>query len=185
MSNIKNERREGVIGGIILTVIGTLVLVGQAVDTGWLGGLIPLGLGIIFMSWGILKREAGLMIPGGILGGIGVGIALIGTPLGDLPLLSTLVVDDGAVFMGAFALGWFSITIASALFARETMWWALIPGGIFALIAAGIGLGGAFLSALSLLGTYWPVLLIIAGLVIVVRQLRGPHADGGEKSFKA
>ena len=184
MKENTSKRREGITGGIILVIIGIMVLIGQLVDTGWLGALIPLGLGVIFMTWGILTREAGLMIPGGILSGVGLGVALIGTPLGDLALLAPLAENEGAAFMGAFALGWFSITAASALFARETMWWALIPGAVFALIAAGIGLGGLFMTAVAILGRFWPVLLILIGLYIVGKQLLPGHEEIEEKIVK-
>ena len=125
-------------------------------------------LGAIFMIWGILAREGGLMIPGGIISGIGWGSYLIAGPWA---LDSAL--DDGGLFMIVFGIGFMSITLFSLIFAHETHWWALIPGGIISGIGAAIMFGGVFMQALELLGTYWPVILILVGIYVIFQAGRG------------
>lgn len=170
---MNSKRREDVNGGLILIAVGLVFLVSRFVDFGDFGDnfglwLLP-GLGAIFMIAGILKREAGLMIPGGILSGIGLGSYLIAGPF---EFGSN--VDDGGLFMLAFAAGFASITFFTAVFAKETHWWALIPASIMAIIGLGISLGGIFFRLLELAGTYWPVILIVVGGYSILKALQTP-----------
>ena len=114
---MKSKKNEGLIGGLILIGIGIIALLSQFVDfISWetFGIYIVLILGVVFYLWGIVFREVGFMIPGGILSGIGVGIvALVNDwiPAG---------LEDGGFFLVIFALGWFSITLMTAVFTSET-----------------------------------------------------------------
>lgn len=174
------ERRGALVGGFVLILIGLLAFAGQfleAYSMEWLGTLIPLGLGIIFLVAGIVTREVGWLIPGGILSGIGTGIALIAGPLEG-----TFAVDDGGIFLLAFAGGWVLITLLSALFTDDTHWWPLIPGGIIGFVGLAVIFGGAFTTALEWLGYLWPVALIVGGLAILYRYFRNSSEEPAEKS---
>ncbi len=118
-------RRNNFGTGIGLIAIGALLVLGNMFE--W-GILVVLLLGLIFLAWGIGTRTAGLLIPGGILSGIGTGIALEAL----LPVAN----DDlnGGIFLLSFAGGWFSIVVLSRLFTRDPQWWALIPGTIMSFI---------------------------------------------------
>ncbi len=169
------EKRNGLVGGVILIVIGLFALVAQFVDMsnfGNIGIYFMAALGAIFLLWGILTREAGLIIPGGIISGIGWGIALVAGPFADATEAS-----EGGIFMLAFAAGWFAITILTAVFTKETHWWALIPGSIMALIGLAIAYEGVFATALELLGTIWPVFLIIAGIAVLFSVRRTGRSE--------
>ncbi len=169
--------RHALIGGLILITGGALTLLSRLVPDSWglgFGLFVLLGLGAAFLAAGILTREAGWLIPGGILTGIGAGVALVDGPLARL--IPALPGDEGGLFMLAFAGGWFLITILSALFTDETHWWPLIPGGIMALIGLAAGFGGLFGNALNALGQLWPLGLIFAGLWV----LFGTRRAGGE-----
>lgn len=159
-----NEKRNSLVGGLILVTIGVLALIGQFANVNL--GNLPLyfvaGLGGLFLLWGLFTREGGLMIPGGILSGIGWGIVLITGPYAE----ATGTVQGG-IFMLSFAAGWAIITLLTALFADETHWWALIPGSIMALIGMALLYEGVFADALALLGKIWPVFLIIAGISVL------------------
>jgi hypothetical protein len=171
--------RNALIGGLILIFGGLLALAGQFVPESWglsFGLLVLLGLGVAFLLAGILTREAGWFIPGGILSGIGAGVALVDGPLARLIPAGLVPGDEGGLFMLAFAGGWFLITVMTALFAEETHWWPLIPGSIFALIGLAAGFGSIFASALDLIGRAWPLALIAVGIVILARARR-PAAD--------
>jgi hypothetical protein len=164
------HNRGALIGGLILILGGALALAGQLIPDSWdfpFGVLVLSGLGLVFLAAGIATREAGWIIPGGILSGIGAGVALV-----DSPLAGRLPGDEGGLFMLAFAGGWFLITLLTGLFTDETHWWALIPGGIMALIGLAAGFGSVFAWALEALGRLWPVALIVIGLFVLYRAFR-------------
>jgi len=174
-----NDKRKNLIGGLILIALGTLALFNQFFEIPALEN-IAIGfvaiLGAIFLAAGVIKREAGFLIPGGILSGIGWGIILIAGPWFQRFVHSQA---EGGIFMLAFAAGWVSITIFTALFAEETHWWALIPGGIMALIGGALFFQGGFLTALELLGSWWPLILIVMGIVTLfsARKVQDKEKD--------
>lgn len=164
---MKEGKRSGIFGGIVLIVIGLLALAAQFIEFGeWLGLLILPALGLIFFAWGIVTRESGLMIPGGILSGLGLGTLLITVG----PFADTGGDFQGGIFMLAFALGWFLIPIVSSLVTGDNHWWAVIPGGIIGLIGAASIFGGVAFTALEWLGRFWPVFLILINLYILLRR---------------
>jgi len=180
------ENRNLLLGGLLLIFGGLLALVAQFVPDSWgfsYGLVVLLGLGAAFILAGILSRHTGWFIPGGILTGIGAGVALVDGPLARLLPANLLPVDDGGLFMLAFAGGWFLITVLTALFTDETQWWPLIPGAIMALIGLAAGFGRVFATVLSLLGQLWPAALILVGLYVLFagRRSRRHDADAAEK----
>ncbi len=81
---MEKQRRGALIGGLILILGGLLAFAGQYIPDSWglhFALLVLLGLGAAFLAAGILTREAGWIIPGGILSGIGAGVALVDGPL--------------------------------------------------------------------------------------------------------
>jgi hypothetical protein len=161
---MRKKHNEWIVG-VLLIAIGLLVLLNQFIDLPVVENLaiyFVLGLGLFFLAWGVVSREPGLMVPGGILTGIGAGIALVAGPwdLGEGDL-------SGGVFMGAFAVGWVLITIFTALFADKTLWWPLIPAAIMALISGSLLVEGPFMFILEWLGKLWPIALIIGGIAIL------------------
>ncbi len=154
-------------GGLILIAIGLLALALQfwPIEVSYnIGLLIVPGLGALFLVWGILTHSDGLMIPGGILSGVGWGIYAIAGPFSIWP-----VENEGGGFLLCLGLGFGLITLTTAVFGEETHWWALIPGGIISFIGASVLFGGILLAALAFVGKAWPLALIILGLSILVR----------------
>jgi hypothetical protein len=128
--------------------------------------LVLPAIGALFMLSGILTRNEGLMVPGGILGGIGLGAYLVGGPFTwDSEL------QQGGVFLMAFALGWVSITVISALFAKRITW-ALIPAAILAAIGGALYFGGIFMDVLEVAGKLWPLAMVVAGGAIIYKAAR-------------
>lgn len=117
--------------GLTLMAIGVVILADQYLKTGWLSLLaLPIG-GMIFLGWGILSRRLSLIIPGGLMSGLGIG--------GFLALshfLNLSFPDRAGLLLVAFALGWGVITLASAVFTGQVAWWPLIPGSVLASIGA-------------------------------------------------
>jgi hypothetical protein len=174
MTKQVEKKRDGLLGGFILVIIGLIALANQFVDLDAfpdLGLLIVPGIGALLLLWGIVNREAGPIIPGSIMSGLGLGIILETNQLGFVN-----VENDGGLFMLSFALGWVLITVLTAVFTPETHWWALIPAGIMGLIGGSILVGGAFEALLTFLGTFWPVILIGLGIWILIQSFRGNKA---------
>ncbi len=71
----------------------------------------------------------------------------------------------------------------TALFADETHWWPLIPGGIMLLIGLAAGFGSIFGSLLNLLGNLWPIALIAAGLYVLYQARRGQKQPADDQQL--
>jgi hypothetical protein len=159
----RGSRSGGVVGGAVLISIGLFALVSQFVRVD-LGEYFLLFLAFIFLLAGILGQRPGLVIPGGILAGIGAGAALVQGPF-------SAVSDParGGVFMLAFACGWLLITLVSFLLGR-VMLWPLIPGAIIGLFGLALTAGQAGLGILNVIGQGWPIVLIALGVYLVFRR---------------
>jgi hypothetical protein len=161
----ERRRNRRLVGGVMLILIGLMVLAGQFFPN---AGLLFLpGLAILFLAWGLLTRKIGLIIPGGILSGIGAGAALIEGPFHYLPEQAR-----GGVFLMTFAAGFVLIPLL-APFSRPAprlVWWPLIPaffiGGTGALLFA----GQAGLNALQYANYAWPLVLVALGLYMILRR---------------
>ncbi len=168
---MKNRKKE-TIGGIFLIGIGLLVLLAQFGQMPNIGLLFLPALGALFLVWGILTREGGLMIPGGILSGIGWGVYAMSGPFADVSGDA-----EGGIFLLIFGAGFALITLLTALFTEETHWWALIPGGILATIGVAIMTDGMLLNVVELVGKYWPVTLIAVGLYVIYKAMKGKETE--------
>ncbi len=157
--------------GVMLVLMGLVVLAGQFFD-GMAAWVVP-ALAFLFIVWGLWMQAAGLLIPGGILGGIALGIWLVEQPFAQNDELL-----QGAAFMLAFSAGWVLITLLAGLIGERVLW-PLIPGGIMALIGTGILLGGPALTALEWTGKLWPIVLVAIGL-----RLLWKRTDRGAQGVK-
>ena len=159
----KNDGSNRWVSGVVLILLGLVFLAGQLFDLPSFGQLFLPALGLVFLLWGIFTRSGGLLIPGGILAGIGTGSYLMQT----LPLEGA---QHPGVFLVSFGAGFGLITLLSLIFTTEKHWWALWPGGTLGLIGAMLLIGGAALDILSLIGTYWPVVFILIGVYILIKR---------------
>lgn len=157
--------REALVVGIVLIAVGLVVFVGQVVDLPDLKLLVLPALAAIFLVAGLVTREIGLIIPGGILAGIALGIGLIAGPG-----TAEIQVDEGGVFLVAFSLGWALIALLSPLTRQGFQWWPLIPGGIIGLVGLAALQGGAALRALEIVGYLWPLVLVGVGIALILRR---------------
>ncbi|MBK8900333.1 MAG: hypothetical protein IPM53_04055 [Anaerolineaceae bacterium] len=159
-------RKNNSVSGLFLVALGLIFLAGQFVTfdlSESLGLLVVPTLGALFLVWGILTRNSGLMIPGGILSGIGWGAYAIEGPFaiwqGD---------SEGGVFLIFLGLGFGLITLVTAVFTNKTHWWALIPGSIIAFVGLAVLFGGALLTLLTWVGKLWPLALILLGISLLL-----------------
>ena len=158
---INNRLSHRIVAGIILILFGASVLLQQWFD---ISSYAVLLLGCAMLVWGSISHRGGWIIPGGVLSGIGLGILAI-----EGPWHFPIELQNG-VFLMCFALGWFLITLLTALFTC-TQWWALIPGGIMALIGGSILItnGAVRWEDLNLV---YAIILIFIGLILLVYKGR-------------
>lgn len=158
---MKTKERGGWIAGIILIVIGLLAFLGQVVEMEWFGLLVLPTLALIFLVWGLVTRKEGLLIPAGILGGLGAGTLLMVGPYEGAPEQNA-----AGIFFLAFAGGWVAISLFSLLINRR-MWWPLIPGAFLGLFGVALLGGETGLRILEVMGKGWPLILIAVGVYLI------------------
>ncbi len=158
------QNRGRLIGGALMIGIGLYLLVAQFVQSEWMGLLIMPGLGLAFVLGGLIGRNAGLLVPGGILSGLGAGAYLVAEPFAAASEMA-----QGGLFLLAFAGGWALIVLLSWFIGQRVLW-PLIPGGILAVIGALLLGGGTGLQILEWAGRLWPVALVLGGLAVLFRR---------------
>jgi hypothetical protein len=152
--------------GVILILFGAATLLQHWLD---IGNYFILIIGLGMLAWGSVSRRTGWIIPGGILTGIGLGILAIEGPW-RFP-----AVDQNGIFLICFALGWFLITLLTAIFTC-TQWWALIPGGIMVLIGASVLVTNGSIRWEDL-NLVYAAILIVVGLILLIYRGRTKKDD--------
>lgn len=121
------------VAGIIFVFAGGVLLIDQYARTGWLSYIVMPLVGLFLYIWGIRLRHTGLMGSGGVLGGLGVGVAAAFNP--GSPEL-TLITQIGYI-LAFLALGFGLVVVGTVLFTARLAWWAFVSAGI----ASGLSLG--------------------------------------------
>jgi hypothetical protein len=160
-----NTNRNRLAVGVMLVAIGLLALALQFIDLGNLVWLVFGGLAVIFIATGIITRTFELVIPGGILAGLGLGMFMMLQPV---PFFDG--VNEGGVFLLGFAAGWLLIALLSPLTGEGFQWWPLIPGGIIGAVGLALMSGQFGLTILQFAGLIWPVALIVGGIYLLLRR---------------
>ena len=124
---------------------------------------VTVGLGLALLAWGLVERLFGLIIPGCLLLGIGVGVyAGWGPNATPNPLAQT------GIMLVRFALGWGLVTVFSRRVTQKFVWWPLIPGGVMAMVGWGLYIGGDPGNALGFIGNTGSIGLILFGLYLLL-----------------
>jgi hypothetical protein len=148
---MNEEQRNRTAVGAILILLG-LAFLAMQIWEGLGGDLFLFLFGSVFVVGYLVTRNYGLLIPGGILLGIGLGAigsdALVG--LGDLAVIG-------------LGLGFVFIYVVALIYQGRSHWWPLIPGGI--LIVVGLAQGSEIMEQLLSVG--WPLVLIFFGLLLL------------------
>ncbi|OGO16601.1 MAG: hypothetical protein A2Y93_16540 [Chloroflexi bacterium RBG_13_68_17] len=166
------RRRTQLGGGIVLVLVGAALLAVQIVPSlrawydsiVWEGGwpLIVIGVGALLFLLGLILGAPGLAVPACIVGGIG-GLLYWQNATGNWDSWAyawTLI--PGFVGVGALLAGLLEGKIRQAL----------TGGGWLIFISAVLFLAfGSFLGGPAVLGDYWPILVIVAGLLMLGRTL--------------
>jgi hypothetical protein len=149
-----DDGRQGrLVAGMVLVVIGFALFAAQFVE-GLDSAIWLLSIGVLFIAGYFYRHAYGLLIPGGILVGIGLG------QIGDR------VFDgfDGSGSLGV-GVGFLLIYLIDRVYrGPQAPWWPLIPGGIL-LITTLSNAGEPFSRVMDYA---WPAILIVAGLVILL-----------------
>ena len=142
--------------GAVLIVIGLILLASQFIE-GFADRAWPVVIGGAFVAGYFYRKAYGLLIPGCILLGIGLGNLAAGSirEFGDFDSI-------------ALGLGFIAIFVIAALYEGRTHWWPLIPGGI--LVIRGLQEGSQAVRDLIAVG--WPVILILIGLLLLAGVFR-------------
>ena len=161
---IQRSRRNHIASGAALVVIGLVALALQYVE-GPARAIILVLAGGSFIATYLYSDIYGLLIPGGILAGLG---------LGSLAEWQGLAVPDPhAIGLG---VGFVAIYVIERLFRHRAHWWPLIPGGILMLS----GVGAHFGDVGHILWRWAPAVLVILGVVLVTRAIaRGSGVPTG------
>lgn len=126
---------------------------------------LSLGVGLSLLVWGVARRLFGLIIPGGLLCGIGPGIHLAwGGSAQPNPLAQT------GLMLVWFAFGWGLVILFSRVVNQGFTWWPLIPGGVLAVTGWGLYIGGNPGGAASFIGNTGSIGLIIFGLYLLLMR---------------
>jgi hypothetical protein len=152
--------------GLLLIGGGLLWLLAVTTDLDGVYVVPAIGAGSLVAY--VVTRRYGLLVPGGILSGLGAGlvVAASGGP-------------DEAVVLG-LGLGFVSIAVLDAVLGDgRAAWWPLIPGGILTVI------GGGQLPGVRDIGVYLvPAALVVVGLALLLRPARSrrsmPPTESGE-----
>ncbi|MBI4790996.1 MAG: hypothetical protein HY782_28535 [Chloroflexi bacterium] len=156
-----NANRRRLVPGLILIALGVVLLLMQYFEFG--PGLILLLLGFIFLVGYAATRSYGLLIPGCILAGLGIGLIF-----GRSPLREDVMVSLG------LGLGFITIFVVQLIVAGRSHWWPLVPGGLLVLA----GIAESVPQAQVLVEKGWPLILILIGLAILAGQFWKPRFGG-------
>jgi hypothetical protein len=149
--------RDTLVGGFVLVIVGTALLVTQV----WpdLAQYVVLVIGLGLLTLFAVNRAYGALIGGSIVSGVGLGVVLASSLNGD---------DAGAAMLLSIGAGFLLIWIVSyVLGLKERHFWPLVPAAILGSIGAALLIGGQALDWIS----YWPVALIALGAVLVLVAL--------------
>lgn len=151
--------------GQALLAVGILALAGQAWDRPSSALLFLPAVGLVFLLWGLRARNAAPLVPGGLLTGLGLGVYLVARPLAHLGTAG----HAGALLL-AIAFGWLLVLLLSVLVSRGALWWAIVPGGVCAIVGGLLLAGGLPRQLVLTVAGGWPAGLALLGLYLLARR---------------
>lgn len=164
--------RTGIVGGLLLILLGLLFLATQLFpgSLGWLRleaswPLILVAVGVVLLALGLTVGTPGMAVPAVITGGIGL-----------LLYYQNLTGAWGSwVYAWTLIPGFAGIGVILAGLMGEGRLWNALEGGFWLMAVSAVlfALFGSLLGGLKLPDSYWPVLLIVLGLLWMVWDLFG------------
>lgn len=161
--DVSSSTHSRAVGGMVLVIVGLLLLVGQLTNWTILSWLIFPIMAVIFLAWGLLTRRFGLIIPGGIFAGLGLGMFTLTGPMSTM----TASIQPG-LFLICFGAGWALISLLSLVTTDRWAWWPLIPGAAIGLTGVALLGGDLGQTVLRLMEYLWPLILVAIGAYLVL-----------------
>ena len=158
---MRNQRNRALTAGLVLIAIGLVLYLNQSIEG--VGQYIGAVVGGLLLAGYFYTRNYGLLIPGCILLTLGLGY------IGEQRRL--LALDRGSLIPLGF--GFIAVFVIQLAYERKAHWWPLIPGGILLLVAF-----DKFGPWMTLILEHWPLLLVLAGVLIVVSAFFGKKGGG-------
>ncbi len=146
----------GWLPGVILIVVGVTLFAIQLLHFD--ADVIVLVIGLVFAIAYAGTRRYGLLVPAGILTGLGAGILLEDFGVMGEPVVLGLGLGFLAIYGGDL------LTSGARAPGR---WWPLIPGAILTVIAGAESTFGA--EGARVIQQGWPILLIAVGAWLLLR----------------
>ncbi len=166
---MNRRHRSGIIGGILLVLLGGWLLALQIVpgldaliDIEFSWPLFVIAAGVILLIFGLLTAEPGMAVPACIVGGIGLMLYYQNATGNWTSWAYAWTLIPGFAGVGAILAGLLGDNRSKSI--RDGLNLIVISAVMFVIF-------GSFLGGLNLLGNYWPILLILLGVWILVQPL--------------
>lgn len=166
---MEQARRTNIAFGVILLLLGVWFLVVQLVpgiqaalglQFSW--PLIVVGVGVAFLLFGILAGVPGFAIPACIIAGIGGILYWQNATENYASWAYAWTLIPGFVGIGIILMGLLGQATRRSI--ADGAWLVVISLVLFFVF-------GSFWGGLNILGPYWPVLLIVFGVWLLVRSM--------------
>jgi hypothetical protein len=166
---MEEKSRSRFISGAVLVLLGILFLAIQLIPglSSWIRieyswPLIIIGVGVMLLLLGLIVNAPGMAVPACIVGGIG-GLLYYQNLTGDWESWAyAWALIPGFVGIGTILMGLLGHDTRKSL--EGGIWLVLISLVLYAIF-------GSFLGGINVLGKYWPTLLILMGLLMLIRPL--------------
>ncbi len=164
---MRGSRRSGLVGGLLLILLGLLILGVQLLpgaEIRFVWPWIVIGLGLLLLLLGAATGVVILTMPASIIVGIG-GILYYQTVSGDW---------DSWAYIWSLIPGFVGVGILLfALMGGHGGVPAHVGRTLILISLVLFSLFGSLFGALGFMGDYWPTLLILLGLIILLWPLLG------------
>ena len=152
-----NKQQSGrVAAGLALILLGAALYVLER-NAGLDAAAVFFLIGGAFLAGYLYRREFGLLIPAGILLGLGTGTIMEQTRF-----------NYGQPTLWGLGLGFVSIYVIGLIYERKGRWWPLIPGGV--LILVGLPTGNQMINYVFTYG--WPLGLVLVGVLVLFGKFK-------------
>lgn len=149
--------------GLVLLAIGAALLLARLHVVSQ-GPAVLLAIGGALALYGVFAGAFAPLVPGCILLGLAFGMFLGDRGVADLGMARWQLLGLGG--------GFFLMFLLALVLGLGMRWWALVVGGALSLVAVFPHIKELLDPSLVMaFRTYWPVLLIVAGIFLVVRDI--------------